>query len=210
MRSFIGLDLAGNTKMALESWREQALPDVPRREALVQQPAKKRRGGKNTPPVTAQPYAVPTVNLHMTLCFLGAITPRQHEALIAEMDALTYQPFDLHLDTAGVWNGPKILFAAPTEPPQELLELARGVRKAARAAGLHVEGKEYKPHVTLVRKAGPTLPIPLMTPDIQCHFADFHLFESVSTPTGVTYPIRHTWQLRHQLSVREKLRRGLI
>lgn len=210
MRTFIGLDLAGNTKMALESWREQALPDVPRREALVQPPAKKRRGAKSPSPNTAQPFAVPTVNLHMTLCFLGAITPRQHEALIAETDALSFQPFDLHLDTTGVWNGPKILFAAPSAPPQELLELARGVRKAARAAGLHVEGKTFRPHVTLVRKAGPTMPIPLLTPDIHCHFADFHLFESVSTPTGVTYPIRHTWPLRHNLSVREKLRRGLL
>lgn len=207
MRSFIGLDIAGQQKMALESWREKALPEVPRRDALVTQKQKKRSAQDNSP---AQPFAVPTVNLHITLCFLGVISQRQHEALVEEIDELRYQPFDVNLNTTGIWNGPKILFAAPESPPSELMELARGVRKAARAAKIAVEGKEYKPHVTMVRKAGPTLPLPLFMPDVTCHFSDFHLFESVSTPTGVTYPIRHSWQLQHQLSVREKLKRGLL
>lgn len=207
MRSFIGLDIAGQHKMALESWREQALPEVPRREALASKKSKKRGIQDSSP---AQPFAVPTVNLHITLCFLGAISQRQHEALIHEIDHLQYQPFDVHLNTADIWNGPKILHVAPDSPPSELMELARGVRKAARAAGIAVEGKAYRPHVTMVRKAGPTLPLPLFMPDITCHFSDFHLFESVSTPGGVTYPIRHSWNLQHQLSVREKLKRGLL
>ena len=207
MRSFIGLDIAGQQKMALESWRQQALPEVPRRDALFVKKTKKRAVQDNSP---ALPYAVPAVNLHMTLCFLGVISPRQHESLIQEIDELRYQPFDVNLNSAGVWNGPRILHVAPESPPSELMELARGIRKAARAAGIAVEGKEYRPHVTMIRKAGPTLPLPLFMPDVTCHFSDFHLFESVSTPTGVTYPIRHSWPLQHQLSVREKLKRGLL
>ena len=207
MRSFIGLDIAGPQKMALETWREQALPEVSRRDALPTKKSRKRAAQDLSP---AQPYAVPTVNLHMTLCFLGSITPRQHEALIHEIDQLRYQPFDVYLNSTGIWNGPKILHVAPESPPEELMALARGVRKASRAAGIAVDGKEYRPHITMIRKAGPTLPLPLFMPDITCHFSDFHLFESVSTPGGVTYPIRHSWPLQHQLSVREKLKRGLL
>lgn len=215
MRCFIGLDLGVSEKLALDSWRQQALPNIassiPSRDISTKAGSKKGRQRKSAREgSSSQPYAVNAANYHVTLCFLGQISHRQHEALISELDSLAHAPFSINLDSSGIWNGPKILFAAPSSPPNELMQLARSTRKAARSAAIEVDGREYKPHVTVVRKANAALPMPLYAPHIDVSVSAFHLFESVSTPQGVSYPIRHSWPLNHAISVREKLRRGLI
>ena len=214
MRSFIGLDLSATEKLALDSWRQQALPEVMPRQWVKSEVTRTRKSGnKRNEHISNQgpaiPYAVPAANFHITLCFLGEINHRQHEALVYELDQLVSEPFSLTLNATGLWNGPKILFAAPTDTPKALNELAKLSRKAARKAAVEVESREYKPHVTLVRKATTTLPLPLYSPSVDVHISAFHLFESVSTPQGVTYPIRQSWSLKHNMSVREKLRRGI-
>lgn len=213
MRCFIGLDLSASEKLTLDSWRQQALPEVMPRQfpsnASKGVPKRALPNVMNSPQGSTQPYAVPASNYHITLCFLGSITHRQHEALIYELDNLVSEPFSLTLDSTGIWNGPKILFSAPETPPESLMLLAKASRKAARRASIQVENKPYKPHVTMVRKATAALPLPLYNPSVEVHASAFHLFESVSTPQGVTYPIRHSWALKHNMSVREKLRRGI-
>jgi len=211
MRCFIGLDLSTSEKLALDSWRQQALPEVmPRQWTRAAAPiSRKSSKHQQVHQGSSLPYAVPAANFHITLSFLGEISHRQHEALIYELDHLVSEPFSLTLDTTGLWNGPKILFAAPNNKPKALMELAKLSRKAARKAAIEVEGKEYKPHVTIVRKATSMLPLPLYSPSVDMHVSAFHLFESVSTPQGVTYPIRQSWSLKHNMSVREKLRRGI-
>lgn len=224
MRCFIGLDLHSTEKLALDSWRQQALPEVTARNMFNLSEGRahnegrgsegrrskgKESKGKRRDSGASQPYAVNAANYHMTLSFLGHITHRQHEALVAELDMLVHAPFSLTLDTTGIWNGPKILFAAPQSPPAELMALAKSTRKAARAAAIEVDGKAFSPHVTVIRKATAALPVPLYTPHIEMHASAFHLFESVSTPQGVTYPVRQSWNLKHNMSVREKLRRGI-
>lgn len=195
MRSFIGLDLSITEKLSLEHWREKALPDIQN---------KPKRGTANGA------YAVPSANFHITLAFLGNITPRQQDALIPALDALNSKPFELYLDTTGYWQGPKIVFAAPSTAPEALLRLAANVRKAARSANINIDGKAYQPHVTLVRKASNSTPPPLFMPSLTVKADAFHLFESVSAPSGVQYPIRESWTLTPDLSVREQLKRGLL
>ena len=210
MRCFIGLDLSATEKLALDSWRQQALPEVmPRQWVKSESPRSRKSANQRSSQGPGLPYAVPAANFHITLSFLGEINHRQHEALIYELDQLVSEPFSLTLDATGLWNGPKILFAAPTETPKALSELAKQSRKAARKAAIEVESRDYKPHVTLVRKATSSLPLPLYSPNVDVHVSAFHLFESVSTPQGVTYPIRQSWPLKHNMSVREKLRRGI-
>ncbi|NQY19347.1 RNA 2',3'-cyclic phosphodiesterase [Alteromonas sp.] len=214
MRSFIGLDLSATEKLALDSWRQQALPEIMPRQWVKNESSRSRKSGNkrnnhNSGQGPSLPYAVPAANFHITLSFLGEINHRQHEALVYELDQLVSEPFSLTLDATGLWNGPKILFAAPTNTPKALSELAKLSRKAARKAAIEVENREYKPHVTVVRKATSTLPLPLYSPSVDVHVSAFHLFESVTTPQGVTYPVRQSWPLKHNMSVREKLRRGI-
>ncbi|MBU3020756.1 RNA 2',3'-cyclic phosphodiesterase [Aestuariibacter sp. A3R04] len=195
MRSFIGLDLSIAEKLSLERWRENALPDIP---------SKSKRG------IASGAYAIPAANFHITLAFLGNITPRQHNALIPALDAISAPPFALTLDSTGYWHGPKIIFAAPSSPNQAIAQLAGEVKKAARRATIPIDNKAYQPHVTLVRKASSFTPPPLFMPSITVKANAFHLFESRSTPSGVQYPIRASWTLNPNLTVREQLKQGLL
>ena len=199
MRSFIGLDLSAQDKLALENWREKSLPALPSSNA--------RNANQPKVPVR-QPKPVPAANFHITLCFLGNINDRQHEAVIANLDDITATPFEVTLDMTALWQGPKILLAAPTAPPASLMSLAASVNSAARQAGIDVERREYRPHVTLIRNSKEDYPPPLFAPQLTCQFSQFHLFESVSTPSGVRYPVKHSWPFRSSHSVREKLQRG--
>ena len=199
MRSFIGLDLSAQDKLALENWREKSLPGLPSSNA--------RNANQPKVPVR-QPKPVPAANFHITLCFLGNINDRQHETVIANLDDVTATPFEVTLDMIAFWQGPKILLAAPTAPPASLMSLAASVNSAARQAGIDVERREYRPHVTLIRNTKEDYPPPLFAPQLTCQFSQFHLFESVSTPSGVRYPVKHSWPLRSSHSVREKLQRG--
>lgn len=199
MRSFIGLDLSAQDKLALENWREKSLPGLPSSNART----------ANQPKVPVrQPKPVPAANFHITLCFLGNINDRQHETVIANLDDITATPFEVTLDMTAFWQGPKILLAAPTVPPASLMSLAASVNSAARQAGIDVERREYRPHVTLIRNTKEDYPPPLFAPQLTCEFRQFHLFESVSTPSGVRYPVKHSWPFRSSHSVREKLQRG--
>lgn len=197
MRYFIGLDLAPAEKLSLDSWREKSLPELPRVRAPL-----------NTKAPVRQPRPVPTANFHITLCFLGSVTPRQLEEITTLLDTVTAAPFELQLDTTGYWSGPKIFYVAPTTIPAPLYQLADSVSGKARQAGIELEKRDYQPHVTLIRNVKADFPPPLFLPGVSCRFSQFHLFESVSTNSGVSYPIRQSWALRNGNSVREKLLRG--
>lgn len=197
MRYFIGLDLSPKDKLALDNWREKSLPEIPR----LKMPPKSKSPVRH-------PRPVPTANFHITLCFLGTITPRQLEAVSEQLEAVTSPPFDLQLDNTGYWSGPKIFFVGPSEIPSSLAQLADKTSSAARQANITTEKRDYQPHVTLIRNVKADFPPPLFNPSITCSFSQFHLFESVSTHSGVTYPIRQSWPLRQGNSVRENLLRG--
>lgn len=203
MRSFIGLDLSAQEKLALDDWRTQSMPDYGVAPVKSRNHSKQAQG-------PATPQCVPVANFHMTLCFLGHITEIQHEALLDALDTINLPPFSLTLDGFGAWSGPKIQFAAPLTIPEPLSLLASACRKAAREAHIQVENREYKPHVTVLRKANNSTPLPLIAPKVACTFNAFHLFESVSGKSGVQYPIRQSWSLDAGSSIRERLRQGIL
>ncbi|WP_218353331.1 RNA 2',3'-cyclic phosphodiesterase [Alteromonas lipotrueiana] len=212
MRCFVGLDLSVRNKLALDDWRRKALPDLTplasgRDERGQREPGSYKKVAKTGGKKSA--VAVPAANFHLTLAFLGNVEARQHETLINALDDIQQTPVSLSLDSTGWWAGPKILHCAPSNVPDNLIELVRQVKKAARAAGIQTEQRPYQPHVTIARKATDNMPPPLFTPQIECHFTQFHLFESFSSSGSVAYPIRKSWRLTENLTVRERLRRGL-
>ncbi|NVK56374.1 MAG: RNA 2',3'-cyclic phosphodiesterase [Alteromonadaceae bacterium] len=197
MRYFIGLDLSPADKLALEHWRDKSLPEM----AHNKPPARSKQPERRLRPV-------PVANYHITLCFLGSISPRQMEPLCEHLDDISAPPFEVTLDSTGYWSGPKIFHACPTVIPAPLVQLASLTHSAARQAGISVERREYRPHVTLIRNVKNDFPPPLFPPQITCRFTQFHLFESVSGHSGVHYPVRHSWSLLGGNSIREKLLRG--
>ena len=208
MRCFIGIDLSIREKIALETWRERAIPGVQNHKAnldLGYHTKGAEHANKNV-----QAYGVPAANFHITLCFNGHITPIQHEKLCCGLDDIKIDPFDVTLNTTGFWAKPKILFVAPISPPKQLASLANACQKIARRAGISIEKRDYKPHVTLIRKATESTPSPLLPLDISVSVKEFHLFESFSDKQGLHYPIRHSWPLVSSLSVRDQLKQGLV
>lgn len=91
-------------------------------------------------------------NLHLTLAFLGEINPQQAQDLAVRLADLPDAPIDLTLTGIDIMGGrkPNLLFmdAAPT---QALVNLQDRVRRIAMDAGIEMERRRFRPHVTLAR-----------------------------------------------------------
>jgi 2'-5' RNA ligase len=94
---------------------------------------------------------VHTDKLHMTLHFLG----EQPSARVAELQrgfAVPFAPFSLSIGVPKLWShGVAVL--EPHEEPPELLALHANLSSALVALGLQPETRQFRPHVTLARRA---------------------------------------------------------
>lgn len=184
-RTFLGLSIDPDHTQQISQWREKALgvclTDV-------------------------KPY-----NFHVTLAFLGKLSSKQHEPLLDSLSVLDWTEFSVTFDLVGYWGKPKIQFIGPSEIPDGLATLAKDCQRLSRQAGISLEKRDYRPHITLQRKI--TTPVQaLYPPQFTIRFDEFHLYESISTPQGVEYVIRETFTASPDttLSHRERLSRGLL
>lgn len=94
----------------------------------------------------------PPDNLHLTLAFLGEQRVEMLEDLRAALERFSAPAFDLQLsgvDTFG-GNDPKVVFAGVL--PNPALEHLHGKLKSAlHGAGLMLDRKRFRPHVTIAR-----------------------------------------------------------
>lgn len=93
----------------------------------------------------------PPESLHITLQFFGDVQERVAEDLDAELTRITGQPFDVALEGVGSFGEGHRLHAiwAGVRENQPLRVLAGRCESAARRAGLGLESRSYRPHVTL-------------------------------------------------------------
>ena len=176
MRLFFALEPSGQDKLAIDHWRNKALP------------------GFDNP--------VPAANLHMTLAFLGQTTSSQLDALVQEVDNLILPPaFTALLNQLGYWPKPKALWLGCEQTAPSHSELANGLNKAGLSAGLSLAKRDYLPHLTLVRKCRKNPPAPFIEPSFVMDFSEFHLFESLSTTRGVKYQRRCSWALPPRMNI---------
>jgi len=89
--------------------------------------------------------------LHVTLAFYGEMDERTADDLDAELSRIAGQPFELCLSGVGAFGEGHRTHAvwAGVEPSEPLSVLAGRCRAAAERAGLKLERREYRPHVTL-------------------------------------------------------------
>ncbi|MDO6692097.1 RNA 2',3'-cyclic phosphodiesterase [Aliiglaciecola sp. 3_MG-2023] len=176
MRYFLGFDLESKSKIAIDDWRNKALPKFER--------------------------AVPAKNFHITSVFLGQVKEQQLDQLCCAIQSSEFHNFNLQIDTLGYWSKPKILWLGSTQIPTQMLRITKRLTEYAQQAGLNLPIREYIPHITLVRNAKSNPPAPLISPDFQLQVKHLHLFESVSGKNGVQYPIRQTWPLHPSIRPR--------
>lgn len=98
---------------------------------------------------------VPVENMHLTLKFLGDVSPSNVEFLTQmlrnESDAV--QPFSMHLAGVGSFPNPKrprVIYIG-IQAPAALDALHRGIESAARKLGYSSEDRPFSAHLTLGR-----------------------------------------------------------
>ena len=98
---------------------------------------------------------VPTENMHLTLKFLGDISPANVEFLIQMIraEADSHQSFDIHLTGLGSFPSrkrPRVIYIG-IQAPAELEALQHAVESAARRLGYESEDRSFSPHLTIGR-----------------------------------------------------------
>ena len=92
----------------------------------------------------------PREALHITVCYFGEVTDDEAEELDRHIAARPFPPLDLSLAGAGHYgsNPPHALWTAVADNPA-LTHLHEHCKTSARRAGITVERRLYRPHVTL-------------------------------------------------------------
>ena len=92
------------------------------------------------------------LDIHLTLRFLGELSPEALSTAAAVGDALHAARFRLCIDRAGWFPRPRVLWCAPTRAPNALFDLAARLEQALATHGFPPEARPYRPHLTLARK----------------------------------------------------------
>ncbi len=133
--------------------------------------------------------------LHITLRFLGELSPAVVERVRAAMATVTVQPFDIELYRAGAFPNltrPRTLWLGGDRGTPELTALAGRVNDALFGVGIPRNGRPFSPHLTLARSDGSPLPPALMrelerVPSIAWCCAGISLMRSRLMPRGAVY-----------------------
>ncbi len=121
-------------------------------------------------------------NLHLTLAFIGEYPdPGRVLDLIGKTPL---KPFDLRLEGIGAFGS---VWWAGIEPCEALMEYAARLRKALADADIPFDGRDFVPHITLVRNAAGALPEDLPLPEAVMPVRHIALMRSEWSAEGVIY-----------------------
>ncbi|MCG1033667.1 RNA 2',3'-cyclic phosphodiesterase [Bacillus amyloliquefaciens] len=134
-------------------------------------------------------------NLHLTLAFLGDVSPEKQQALAAMAGRIRQPEFTLTLDDAGQWLRSRVVWLGTRQPPRGLLQLANMLRAQAARSGCYQSPQPFHPHITLLRDASHAVAIP--PPGFHWSFAvkDFVLYESRFAGGRTRYTPLQRWTL---------------
>jgi len=126
--------------------------------------------------------------LHMTLHFLGELPGGRVAELTAGV-AVPFTPFRLTLGQAKLWpHGIAVL--EPDNEPDALLRLHTALSEALVRMGLAPEERNYRPHVTMARRAAHAI-VPPSGPAIDWDVQGYALVESRPAEGGGYTVLRH-------------------
>lgn len=132
---------------------------------------------------------------HLTLLFLGAQGDDAGQWLATAKAigaGVRGAPFGVRIDRSGAFGHAGVGWLGG-DAPQPLLALVASLREQALARGVALEAERaYTPHLTLVRRARPPLPVAAIEP-VDWPVSEFVLAESVPPPAP--YQVRGRWAL---------------
>jgi 2'-5' RNA ligase len=129
--------------------------------------------------------------LHVTVAFLGELTDAGVD-VARGVPPISVGAFDLDLDTLGLWPESKILWLAPSAPPEALGELEARLSDALAELGFRAEERVYRPHLTLARRARP---VEMAVEPVRFAVRDLALVESFPDGRNVHYEVLERWPL---------------
>jgi len=138
--------------------------------------------------------AVAHENLHITLVFLGAVSPQGRDCAEAAAGGVVGAPFTLTLDRLGSFRRAQILWSAPSEVPSALYDLVGALNRGLMRCGFEPDARAYRAHVTLARKVRGRVPQTTHEP-VAWHVDWFHLIESHTRSDGARYRVLRSWPL---------------
>lgn len=180
MRAFLAIDLPGSVRAALAV--QQFLLPLPRR-------------------VTPDAF-------HLTLVFLGDVSPPVLDALDDGISQLDAPGFALYLQGLGLFGGDRPRAAwAGVAPSAPLMRLQSRLERIARLAGCTPDHRRYVPHVTLGRFAPPqefdamrlerAIAQGSSFQSVPFNVTDVVLYRSTLHPKGARYDVLAQYPLSH-------------
>jgi 2'-5' RNA ligase len=145
---------------------------------------------------------VPSANLHLTLKFLGDISPANVEMLsqILSMEVSQHQAFEIAFEGLGAFPNSRrarVIWIG-IQAPAGLEALHRGIDSASVTLGYPAEKRPFSPHLTIgrvkqninstgMKKIGAMLGETHIGSLGSTHVTAVHLFKSDLKPTGAVY-----------------------
>ena len=93
-------------------------------------------------------------NIHMTLRFLGNITPSTVEKIFEEMKKVQFVPFDVRLNGVGAFPNqrfPRVVWAGITQGADQLQSIFEQLEPKLLRLGFAPDPKGFNPHLTIAR-----------------------------------------------------------
>lgn len=129
---------------------------------------------------------VPAGNYHLTLVFLGALSPSGVRDVIAAARGVRFLPFNVELQHSGYWPRSQVAWLAPHTCPAPLATLVNDLQNRLGGLGLTIDARQFRPHVTLARDVTSGFSAPLAT-TVRWPVRSFNLLESVPASGGPVY-----------------------
>lgn len=125
--------------------------------------------------------------LHLTLAFIGDVAAERLPQVLAAGRRVSGGGFELAFSRSHLWPHNGIVHAVPECVPEGLARLTEGLHIALGEAGFPLDTRPYRPHVTLLRRAGPSPDGRFAT--VRWPVRDFVLLRSLRTPQGARYAV---------------------
>ncbi|HBC55952.1 MAG TPA: RNA 2',3'-cyclic phosphodiesterase [Gammaproteobacteria bacterium] len=140
-----------------------------------------------------QQRKIAPTDLHCTLLFLGPLELSHQEPLCELAQQIKVKGFSLSFDCLNFWRAPKIACLTTEVVPMELFALVEHLYRGCDALGYQLQRREYRPHITLMRRMNP-FPSRYLERPLTWFVETFYLFRSPGAgETG--YQVLDYWKL---------------
>lgn len=93
-------------------------------------------------------------NIHLTVRFLGNISPPMVDAIYEEMKQVSFTPFEIELRGLGAFprlSRPRVVWAGIRKGADQLVKIFEQLEPRLRGLGFKPDTKGFSPHLTIAR-----------------------------------------------------------